>query len=290
MTDLYIASDGAFSKEDESLVNEMRAYILSLTGFRNVIPIFRHKNFGASANGDKAIDEVFQERKNLILLEEDVVVGSGFLHYMNNCLMKYQDFHEIYAVSGFLDPRLDINKEDIFLMNRMAPYGLGLWKDKFYTLNKMRTIANYKRWFSDRIFFNQYEKFSPHSVRALPLIFQGYKLGDFETGIILEKTGQKVLYPFKTLTKSIGFDGSGLRSPKLDFLQNQKLLDNFFIHVYEIPAYDKELSLLYGNLRRRLSDKVLNVFIFYLINSKLNYIRLFKILRAFYKWTKRTLS
>lgn len=287
MTDIYIASDAASIPEDERLVNEIRVYTSSLVGFKKVIPLFRIANLGANGNADKAFDEVFEKREELIVLEDDVIVGKGFLDYMNNCLEKYRDLPEVYAVSGFLDPRLENIKEHIFLMNRMAPYGIGFWRDKFYALQENRKLSNYKKWFRDKVFFDQYERFSPHSVRALPLIFQGNRFGDFETGIVLEKTGQKVVYPPATLTKSIGFDGSGLHSPRLDFLQNQKLDSDLYIKNYENPKYDHKMSLNYGDLRRRSSDKIINNLIFYLINSRLNYFRLFEMIRKCYKAIKR---
>lgn len=262
---LYIASDAAYKHEDLEKVRRVRDYIESIDGFKQVVPILREKNVGAIRNYEEAITEIFKKHESLILMEDDVLVGTGFLFFMDRGLCYFREDPRVIGISGYLPPNVENSDNRPFILNRFAPYGMAIWKNKSKLMDSFRTPEFFDACFRDFNFFKEFEKFSPHCVTPLPLLIHGGKrYADIETGLIMQRKGLFAVYPPKTITKSIGHDGSGLRSGSNPDLQSQSFSNAFFnVDDVDLRGVNREIAGKIALYRRRRFHSFINYTIYF---------------------------
>lgn len=136
-SDLFVISDAAYKQEHVSQINEVRTYIKSISGFKRVYPVFREVNLGGHKSVLTAFHDVLQIYDSFISLEDDIVVSSDFLQYMNEALVFYKDERRIFSICGFKAPFL-LPKgygEDVYFYPCNSPWGIGTWKDRWESVN-----------------------------------------------------------------------------------------------------------------------------------------------------------
>ena len=136
-SDLFVISDAAYKQEHVSQINEVRTYIKSISGFKRVYPVFREVNLGGHKSVLTAFHDVLQIYDSFISLEDDIVVSSDFLQYMNEALVFYKDEKRIFSICGFKAPFL-LPKgygEDVYFYPCNSPWGIGTWKDRWESVN-----------------------------------------------------------------------------------------------------------------------------------------------------------
>ncbi|MBD3843224.1 MAG: glycosyltransferase [Campylobacterales bacterium] len=282
---LYIASDAAYRDEDLEKVELVRKYVKTIDGFKEVVPIFRSENVGAVKNINTASEQIFHRYENLIAMEDDVVVGKGFLKFMNDGLHVYRDNPKVVAICGYLAPGIESEDGQPFFLNRFAPYGAATWRDKERLLDSYRTPGFFDECFRDFSFFKEYEKISPHCVRAIPLLIHGGRsFGDIEKGIVMQKNGLLALYPSSSITKSIGHDNSGLHSKYNPELQLQAVSDKVYkdLNVKKIEN-NKHITLLNSSYRRKDANFLINYIIYVFHKYVPNYFIFYSFIRKIYK-------
>ena len=123
-TELYIFSDAAKPKKDESeaaelawrenvkKVEQIRAYAADITGFANVTLVERHENYGLARNVIEGVTEIIDRYGKVIVLEDDLVTNPFFLRFMNDGLDRYEKEKRVTGVTGysFLDDGTDYDK------------------------------------------------------------------------------------------------------------------------------------------------------------------------------------
>jgi hypothetical protein len=128
-TDLFIASDGPKSGEEES-INNIRKYLKQISGFKSVTIFEQPRNIGRVKNVRPQIQQLLEKYKKLIYLEEDIVTAPGFLSFMNQGLSQFYNEDRIVSISGFTM----VNQEsvyDCFTSGRAEGWGAGLWVHKY---------------------------------------------------------------------------------------------------------------------------------------------------------------
>lgn len=263
-TTLFIASDAPYRSLDSVNIEKVRSYARSITGFNEVVLIEREENYGANNNWLDALGQVFQKHDRVIMLEDDVVVGAGFLGFLNSALVQYKDDERVAGACAYLPP--GIKKPDVqpfFLQNR-APYGYGVWREKEH---KIRALMN-KRYvascFESYSFFKKYEKVNPHVARAIPLVAYGDSCaGDILTGIVMQSKGLLAIYPPVSISKSIGNDGSGLHAGENKALQNQVASDERFVIPENLSvSLDRNMEMCVAKSLGFPGATILNYFVY----------------------------
>lgn len=207
---LYVFSDAARSEDDVAAVNEVRKYIHSITGFKEVIVIERERNYGLAENIISGVTEIVNKHGKIIVLEEDIVTSKYFLKYMNDALTLYQDKDEVIEISGYMYPIM--NKENLpetwFLYRFTDCWGWATWKNRWELFEKdpQRLI---KEFTEDDIYHFNFEG-------SINLWDQVIRNNDgrlnswaiFWQAVAYQRK-KYVLVPTKSLVVNIGFDGSG---------------------------------------------------------------------------------
>ncbi len=134
---LFIFSDGYKSEADKDSVLEVRNYLGTITGFKEVHIESRSSNIGLGNNVISGVSYVFERFDKVIVLEDDLLVSSDFLEFMNEALDVYRPTKKIYSVSGF-NFRFELPArytDQVYLLPRTCSLGWGTWRDRWSAVN-----------------------------------------------------------------------------------------------------------------------------------------------------------
>ncbi|MGJ7457427.1 glycosyltransferase family 2 protein [Halomonas sp. RA08-2] len=291
-TVVYIASDAAYRNEDEASIKQVRDYIATIKGFKDVVLFARETNLGSQENYMKARDYVFDRHPALITMEDDVVVGKGFMKFINDGLDKYFDNDKVLAICGYIMPGGDGIEEEPYFLNEQTPYGSGIWKHKEGLVDTFLSPNLADAFLKDWKLFNSVENQTPANIRALPIIAKGDLVAnDIQSLLGMNRYNLFALFPPKTLTKSVGHDGTGMHSGVNHELQNQQVYDGFL-------AIPDNLEI---KLSKRVNQGIVNSqksFLVTLVNRSIfigykfipGFYSLFKPARKMFKSAKKSLS
>ena len=70
---IFIFSDGPKTKEDEPKVEEVRKFLKTIQGFKQIEIIEREKNWGLAKNIIDGVTKVVNEYGKVIVLEDDII-------------------------------------------------------------------------------------------------------------------------------------------------------------------------------------------------------------------------
>lgn len=131
--DLYIFSDAAKSEIEECSVKQLRDYVREINGFKSVNIIERERNFGLAKSIINGVSDIIKIYGRVIVLEDDLVLSSNFLSFMNQSLSYYRSDKRILNVSGFSykDSVAENESVDVFLWGRATSWGWGTWADRW---------------------------------------------------------------------------------------------------------------------------------------------------------------
>ena len=251
---LYIFADGpkaGATEETLSLIKEVREYIHTIQGFKEIIIEEQQRNKSLAISTIEGMTKVFSKHDKVIMMEDDDVPTPYFLQYVNECLNRYANDESIWCVSGYIDTELvpPRGSDDVFLVTRPSSWGFGTWKrcwDK--VIWDKDVLKGLFKHFGILYGYNKHcgvdsaigmvncikDKTSSWSIRYN---FAGYL------------TRSYTILPTKSLIYNIGLDGTGTHSPvmrqdlrvfdravklphaiKFDKVRNRKLMNTFVPH------------------------------------------------------------
>jgi hypothetical protein len=228
-SELFVYCDNVKNEDAQKSVDEVRNYVDSINGFKKVTVIKREKNWGLADSIIDGVTKIVNEYGKVIVLEDDLVTSSYFLHFLNESLDFYKKNKDIFAISGY-SPNIKIEggyKYDVYLTHRGSSWGWATWKENWDTIV----------W--DHEFYIEYLKdkkiikdFGRKGGRDRVNILKKQLKGDVDSWAVRRGFSQFIqkkytLYPFKTLVSNIGFDGSGVHCGVNHFLNDVKLNKDF---------------------------------------------------------------
>ena len=126
-SELFIYSDGAKDTTQQEAVNEVRNYIRSISGFKQITLIERTENQGLACNIIDGVTTQVNHYGKVIVLEDDLVVAPYFLTFMNEALETYKDEPKVGHIQA-CDFTQDPTLPDTFLIKWTGSWGWGTWK------------------------------------------------------------------------------------------------------------------------------------------------------------------
>lgn len=135
-SEVYFFSDGAKNEAAKSKVEEVRRYIDKISKlklFKQVHVFKSKKNKGLAASIIDGVSMVMERHGNAIIIEDDNVLASDFLDYMNRGLEYYRNDPQIWAISGF-SRKMNFPEgynHDIYIMQRISSYTWASWSDRW---------------------------------------------------------------------------------------------------------------------------------------------------------------
>lgn len=130
---LYVFSDGGKKEKDIKLVSEVRQYLKSVNGFKDIILFEAKENKGLAYSIINGVTEVICKHGKIIVLEDDLITSANFLDYMNQALNFYKNNEKIISISGYTLnlPNLKNYSEDYYIGLRASSWGWATWLDKW---------------------------------------------------------------------------------------------------------------------------------------------------------------
>ena len=75
---LFIFSDGSKKEDDKKSVDEVRNYISTISGFKEINILLRENNLGFANSVISGVTEVIEKYGKVIVLEDDIVTSKYF--------------------------------------------------------------------------------------------------------------------------------------------------------------------------------------------------------------------
>jgi hypothetical protein len=162
LTELIIFSDEARNQDDREKVDENRAYLNTIEGFKSIRIIHRKENLGVDYNIINGIREMASEYEKFIVVEDDLVVSNQFIRFMNAGLSHFESFDKVLTITGFNFVKIPNSyKWDCFFAGITNPWGWATWSHKIKEVDwdlaqKENFLTNVKEqrafnaWGSDR--------------------------------------------------------------------------------------------------------------------------------------------
>jgi acetyltransferase-like isoleucine patch superfamily enzyme len=224
-SNLYVFCDGP--KINASLtqlanIDEVYAIVNSKPWCKNVKIIKRKDNLGLANSIISGISQIVKKYGKVIVLEDDIVTTTGFLKFMNEALLKYQDNEKVMQVSGYIYPA-NINKEQSTVFLRiLSCWGWGTWDtawqhynhDVDYLINRISTNKKVIKRFNingDADFYKQLLNNQNSTIYTWAV--RWYASWFLKDGLCL--------YPTKSLVENIGHDGTGIHCTATERYKNE---------------------------------------------------------------------
>lgn len=211
-SDLYIFADGLkadATEEQKNKIHEVRNYIHTIAGFHSVIIEESETNMGLANSIIVGVSKILDIHGKVIVLEDDIVVSSGFLKYMNSALDIYEQEQNVMHIAGYMYPLRKNALPETFFYPAVSCWGWATWKrawnhfngDALYLYNKIKEDGlldilniNTIHGFEEQLRANAEGKLNTWFIKwnASVIVSHGYSL-----------------YPKKSLVQNVGFDSSG---------------------------------------------------------------------------------
>jgi GT2 family glycosyltransferase len=208
---LYIYADGpkeSANEEQLQRIKEVRQLLREKKWTREVNIIEAEKNKGLTNSIIEGITFQVNMHSRVIVLEDDIVISSGFLKYMNEALKIYEQEEKVFGISGYTYPTVSKDLPETYFLRMGSSWGWSTWKRAWDNLNfdvpdlieRLKTRENYKK-------FNVGGY--PYFEMLLTQNKEFSDTWDIQWYASLFLANGFFLFPKKSLSKNIGFDNSG---------------------------------------------------------------------------------
>lgn len=207
-SELFIYSDDAKDISNSKKVNDVREYIKSIDCFKKVTIIEKEKNFGLAKSIIDGVTNIINVYGKAIVLEDDLVTSPYFLKFMNDALELYKNEKKVWEIGGYVYP-ININKDtNSFFMPYTTSWGWATWSDRWehFERDPQSLVEKFSK--------NDIKKFNLDNSDNLWIqVIRNndkklYTWAIFWYAIVFLNKGL-TLYPYRSIVKNIGHDGSG---------------------------------------------------------------------------------
>jgi len=205
---LFIFCDGPKSNKDKAAVIAARQVARSASGFLKVSVVEEKQNRGLSTSIMDGVGEICERYGSAIVLEDDVVPTPYFLGYLNAALDRYRDEEAIFSIGCHtFDAGVDL--PDTFFLNIPDCWGWAIWQRswKSFQQDGSALLEQIIERCASREF--DVDGVYPYTQMLKDQIAgrnQSWAIRLYAHAFLSRKL---VLYPRRSVTSNIGFDGSG---------------------------------------------------------------------------------
>ena len=212
---VYIYSDGAKNLLVEEKVRQVREFVKTIDGFKEIIIIESPINKGLANSIIEGVSSVLRKHGKAIVLEDDLITSPNFLSFMNQSLDYYEQDKRIISVTGYTHA-VDIPQgydKDVFFTKRMSSYGWGTWLDRWEDIDwEMKDYPSFKYNLIKNLQFMK-------GGEDLPRMLGAYMKGKINSWAVRfcyhqYKTGTYTVYPTQSKIDNIGFGEEGTNTKR----------------------------------------------------------------------------
>jgi hypothetical protein len=220
---LFIFSDGFKNAETQSKVEEVRAYIKTITGFKEITLIECAVNKGLASSIIAGVTKIVNTHGTVIVLEDDLVTTPNFLDFMNQSLQFYENNTSIQSISGFsMKIKNKLKDSDVFFHQRTHSWGWATWgnrwdKNIFDPIYIKDTIA------SKPNILKNFNKQCGNDISEMLLNSLSGKNNSWYVRWVFDHfiTKRLTVYPFLSKVYNIGFSDNGTHCKGIDVFKTE---------------------------------------------------------------------
>lgn len=214
---LFIFSDAPRTPAVAPLVEQVRAYVHTVTGFLRVTVVERSANMGLARSIIDGVSGLTEEFGRAIVLEDDLATAIGFLSFMNDALDAYADDPRVLSVCGYMYPVMFDPSVDTLFLRAPHSWGWATWKDRWSLFRSDGAVL--LRELESRRLLSAFDANGPHDyTRMLKDQISGHNDSWFVRWYAASLLADRVsLYPTRSLVCNIGIDGSGVHCAEWRF-------------------------------------------------------------------------
>ncbi|MDB5116857.1 MAG: glycosyltransferase [Mucilaginibacter sp.] len=208
---LFIFSDGAKTAADKDKVEEVRALVKDITGFKSVKLIARKENMGLANSIISGVSQLVNEFGKVIVFEDDLLSSPYTLQYFNESLVKYEHEDAVMHIGAYMFGLDDKTLPETFFYRIATSWGWATWA---------RAWKNFEPDIDQLI--GQFDKQKIHQFSIEGSMNFWKQMQEFKTGknnswairwyASIFLNGGLSLNPSRSLVHNIGHDGTGVHS------------------------------------------------------------------------------
>lgn len=202
-SELYAFSDGPRSDADREAVALVREVLRSRRWCGRVELRESDRNLGLARSMIDGVGSLCRSHGRVIVLEDDLLVSSGYLHYMNRALERYRDEASVMQVSGHSFPAWAPESRAV-LLPLTTTWGWATWQRAWSQLEELPQGA--EALFADRRLRRSFDLDGAHSYSRM---LERQLAGEIDSWGIrwwwtVHQRGGLGLFPLRTLVRNIG--------------------------------------------------------------------------------------
>src|SRR5581483_2478095 len=217
--DFFLFSDGPKSEAAAPMVEQTRGVLRTWARRLKAEVVERPQNLGLARSIHAGVTDLTLRYGRVVVVEDDLVVGPDFLHFMLEALDRYANEDAVLQVGGFPLSPPDRGEFDAFLLPVTTTWGWGTWQ---------RAWAHFS-WQPEELEATQRDPdwrklFDINGAGSFSTMLEDRLAGKNDSWGILwwyavSRRRGLVVYPAVNLVWNGGFDGSGIHSGSNDFLR-----------------------------------------------------------------------
>jgi len=232
-TSLTIYCDGPKNPADTQLVEQTRAVAKSAQGFRQLTVIERVENLGLAKSVISGVTKALETSENVIVMEDDLVVSTDFLDYMNQGLELYKNNQEVISIHGYMYAIPKTLPQTIFLRGADC-WGWATWRRgwEIFEPDSKKLLKELDK-SPDRALFDFNGAFPYRQMlkdQAAGTI-DSWAIRWYASAFLANKL---TLYPGQSLVENIGQEGSGTHSESATSHEVQASAINLPLDIVEV--------------------------------------------------------
>lgn len=214
-TPLHVFSDAPKNDSAREVVEQVRSYIRTITGFRSVSIVERATNLGLARSIIDGVTSLCKKYGRVIVLEDDLVVSPYFLKYMNDALDFYEHEERVISVAGYRYPIEQASESSTFFLKGTNCWGWATWERgwNLFEADGRRILAQLRERGLTRAFDMNgafwYTRMLMDQVRGKN---DSWAVRWHASAFLKDRV---TLLPHKSLVRNIGMDGSGVHCSSL---------------------------------------------------------------------------
>ena len=216
-TTLYVISDGPKYEHHKNFVESIRNYTEDISGFREVVKIFRPNNLGMAVNLPDAEQQILSDHGKIINMEDDNISSKNYLDFINAGLDYFEDDESVYSVCGYCPPVAPVTVSsygDFWYYPWNITWGYGIWKTKHDHLSRLPNL--YPEYRRTGLLTRQNRAGGLYVTDSLKRHYEGLKY--FPDAVLCTEMfakNMRSIIPTVSKIRNIGQDGSGQSSYKI---------------------------------------------------------------------------
>lgn len=218
----YFFSDGPRRAENGPEVEATRKVLKKWAPHFNAEIVERSENLGLARSIVSGTSWLCEHYGRVIVVEDDLIVEAGFLHYMQQSLSRYETCEEVMQIGGCSLVSPTLTGIDAYFLPVTTTWGWATWQRAWkhfsWEPKNLAAISRDPNWES---------VFTVNGAYPYTRILEDRISGRNDSWGILwwyavSTLGGLTLYPSRNLVTNKGFDGSGTHCKKETLFPNRK--------------------------------------------------------------------